>query len=213
MVFVLFSDELENGFSEVMIGMRSRYSFMSSLEFRIAAAPELVIENAFDQKHFIAVHGIDHDPGLQLEHGERGELQVKGVLVTRTCDWQRRANEESVCQTRFAARVFSPNVCVSEMHIGTTSFAVITGATPGVGQSCDIRISIGCSSEIPAKDRQAIIASLAHYTRLALEQDINIWEHMIDPVAPTFMPADSMVLVFRRWCQQFRATCHQLAAR
>jgi hypothetical protein len=105
---------------------------------------------------------------------------------------------------RFFGSVFGPNIIATELGDAESSHVVITAATPAGERSCVIRVTVavhlGPNGEEPPDE---VILALLRDSRLAFEQDMQIWAHLM-PDAPTRPAAsDKPVLEYRRYCQAF----------
>jgi hypothetical protein len=162
---------------------------------RVAVPPELVIENAFDFDHFSPVHGIARLARPTVMIGEHGELTISTAFRTGAPAWEASGGDVT---SRFYARVFNPNVVVTELGPPGSTHLVITGASPAPG-GCITRIAIGVRRGTPT----TTLAALVDGARRAFEQDLRVWDHLV-PAAPENLDArDAPVRAFRAFCAMF----------
>jgi 3-ketosteroid 9alpha-monooxygenase subunit A len=210
-VFVLMSDEHENGFTAFLERLAPTHVFAPGFTLSAPIAPEYVIENAFDTDHFTAVHGISRRPRMNVYPGPHGELSVEALFTAAgRRAWHARSGEDGGGEAtepvvfRFFGSVFGPNIVATELGDAENSHVVITAATPEGERSCVIRVTVavhlGPNGEEPPDN---VVLALLRDSRLAFEQDMQIWDHLV-PDAPTRPAAsDRPVLEYRRYCEAF----------
>jgi phenylpropionate dioxygenase-like ring-hydroxylating dioxygenase large terminal subunit len=206
MVFVLIGQEHENGFTQAIKDLEASLYFAPGFSIKARVRPDLVIENAFDRRHFQAIHRIDQDLGLRIVPGPQGMLAVCGRMVTSSNAWQQSLSGQSVCTTGFLARIYSPNICIAELSIEDRALYFITAATPRLDGHCDIRLSVAvrpAAEATPPSDE--LFQALLHDSLRALREDIKVWESLSDDVVPSFTKDDDLVLEYHRFCDRFRA--------
>jgi len=205
LLFVLVSEHHENGFTDYMNGLAQSYHFVPGFVLTATVSPEYVIENAFDPDHFKAVHGVNNRAEIRLRPSEHGELAGENVfLVNRPNPWQAPTSEEGAVQLRFLARAFSPTLVATELGDGQYRHVVITAATPTPDGNCVIRVSaavaFGPNGELPNVD---VVRYLLRDSRKAFEQDMVIWEHLVQKAPQQYTPGDHPVVAYRKFCQRF----------
>jgi phenylpropionate dioxygenase-like ring-hydroxylating dioxygenase large terminal subunit len=204
MVFVLLSEAHENGFSEALEEVDLTHFFVTGFTVEARVPPELVIENAFDRRHFQAVHQLEQDLRLALVESHPGTLAVSGQLVAGFSVWQKALSSEPTGGLGFLARIFSPSICFTELSAAKRSFHVLTAATPSDDGTCSIRVSVagppGMDGRPPADE---IFRALLRDSRMALDQDIKVWEGVAQKCTPAFTADDDLVLHYHRFCEGF----------
>lgn len=216
LVFARLGDGPGHGFGERLDAIESGRFILDGFRLHIAADPELVIENAFDDSHFVAVHGVNESPGLVLVDDDAGALAVEGSFRTNVAvPWQHGSGSTGgpladrdvhAVQTAFKATAYSPTVVISELIHEAGADVVITAAVPDAEGGCIVRVSVGVGLEdgaVPFERAESLIAD----SRQAFDQDIPIWETVRNGVVG-FGPGDETAAAF----QQFAATFRSLAA-
>jgi hypothetical protein len=172
------------------------------------APMELVIENAFDQAHFRAVHGIGIGRAFEVRPSEHGELHVEGVFELPNSRWQRGGPGSDVNHVPFVARAFSPGVVISDLG-GTHPYTVITSATAAADGDCVIRLSLALPLDPGgASPKPELCEYLLRRSREGLEKDRVVWEHLTATPVPPDTPLDGPVREFRRFCERFTEREH-----
>jgi phenylpropionate dioxygenase-like ring-hydroxylating dioxygenase large terminal subunit len=203
LLFVQLSEHEDNGFARKMAVLSSETMLVPGFSLKVRAAPDIVIENAFDQTHFGPVHGIKVEGSFRMLPSQCGEFAVEGVFTLPPSNWQRTQTEEHAGRVDFVARAFSPGLVVSELT-GPHPYTVITAATPCSDGSCIIRLSLGIPlPEAATPDRDSLIEFLLRRSRSGLDRDRVVWEHMSPGISPQYMDADETVVAFRHFCVRF----------
>lgn len=188
----------DHGFTDAMHALAATHQIYPGLVFRTAAAPGLVIENAFDQAHFRPVHGIHNTPVLVPHLTPDGALRVDGEFVVPPSRWQRSSADE--LRVPYQATAYSPWLVVSTMG-GDHPYVVLTGATPAVGGGAVIRLSVAAPG--PAgRDQDQRCRYLIEQSRKGLELDNAIWENSALR-APGELDCDDAVRAFRGFVTGF----------
>jgi 3-ketosteroid 9alpha-monooxygenase subunit A len=206
LVFVLFSERHENGFSHLMAQLDETHFVVQGFTLKAKTPAEMVVENGFDRAHFRNVHGLKSDPDLHLLPSDNGELIVQGTFQASAFNsvWHNDAPDRTSTEIGFLARMFSPNLCISRLGGGPDHHLVISGATPNGDGSCTIRVSVavpvGSDDRAPS---QPAIRALLRDSKLAYEQDIVIWEHRAPDAPSQFQADDDLVIEFHRFCKGF----------
>jgi 3-ketosteroid 9alpha-monooxygenase subunit A len=205
LVFVLLSERHENGFTALMKRLQTTHFFLPGFTISARIFPDMVIENAFDKDHFKYVHGINQSPDLRLQPSQNGEMAVEGIFLTNCPNpWQQDFDTGAAVQTRFFARVFSPNLCVTELGDEHDAYLVITAATPMRDGNCMIRVSIAVSptpdGTFPSKES---ILALLRDSQTSFEQDMVIWENISREASQRLWPDDEMVGKYHEFCARF----------
>ncbi|MGH3721448.1 MAG: hypothetical protein ACRDRI_21880 [Pseudonocardiaceae bacterium] len=173
---------------------------------------DLVVENAFDATHFRPVHGIANEPSFTVlteEPAQTGTFAVRGTFMLPASPWQRASAGARCVSVPFVARAFSPYVVVSRLG-GDHPYVAITAATPRPEGGCVIRFSpaipTATHAAMPADRREGLYRYLMEHSLAGIEQDVPIWEHLIEPPAPDYDAADGAVVAFREFRESFRAS-------
>jgi nitrite reductase/ring-hydroxylating ferredoxin subunit len=205
LVFALLDEALDRGFAEHFSALESSHYLVPGFTLRVRTRPELVIENALDQRHFSEVHGLAEIPALEPMESRGGELAVRVRLATpRPNAWQ-TPDARSV---ELGLRIFSPNLCVTEIGGEPLPTYVITAATPEPDGECRIRVSVavppGADGGNPDLEP---VRTLLRDSRTAIEQDAEVWRHLAPggaPVRPDRMvPGDELVARYYAFCREF----------
>jgi nitrite reductase/ring-hydroxylating ferredoxin subunit len=205
LIFVLLSERNENGFASFMEGLRETHVFIPGFIIDARTAPELVIENAFDQTHFRYVHGTNNVPDLRLHPTRHGEMAVEGIFqIDSGNPWQQGEGAGDSVQTRFFARVFSPTLCVTDLGEEKNPYVVITAATPKPDGDCVIRVSIAlapdASGTLPSAEA---IRALLRDSRTSFEQDLVVWENRARKAPNRLAAEDRLILKYHQFCRRF----------
>ena len=197
MVFVLLSEQHENGLTDLLEELVIDHVFVPFNCTPLAAAGELVIENAFDASHFRPVHRVRNSPRFSVQHTGEGSLVAEGQLHVPVSPWH-RGEPDVILEIPFRACALSPQLVFSQIG-GGNPYWVITGVTP-TADGCLVRQSLvipRSEGALPDTDR---IAYLARASKEGLEQDRIIWEHLRPPACPRYGPDDAALLAFREFC-------------
>jgi phenylpropionate dioxygenase-like ring-hydroxylating dioxygenase large terminal subunit len=204
-VFVLFDDALDHGFADFFRALDSTHYLVPGFTLTVRTQPEIVIENALDQRHFAQVHGVADVPSLQIVDGRDGELAVRARLQTPNANPWQEQNAEAV---ELRISIFSPNLCVTEIAGRSLPTYVITAATVDGQGECRIRVSVAAPPDArgSAPDSKAVSALLRD-SRAAIEQDAEIWRHLAPGCTPLkgghVAPGDELVAEYYSWCRRF----------
>lgn len=209
MVFVRLSAGPDNGFGAFLDDLAASHLFIPGVSRSVAVPAELVTENAFDATHFRPVHGTSNEPSftiLPAEHEATGTFAVAGTFTLPASPWQRAsAGTRTVC-VPFVARAFSPYIVISRLD-GDSPYVAITAATPRPAGGCVIRFSLAIPTAtheaMPAHRRESLYQYLMEHSLTGIEQDVPIWEHLIELPAPHYDAADGVVVAFREFCELF----------
>jgi 3-ketosteroid 9alpha-monooxygenase subunit A len=204
LIFVLLEERHDHGFGTLLAELDRTHFFVPGFSLTARIAPALVIENGFDRGHFRTVHGLEERPDLRLQPGANGELTVEGMFLSSTANrWQHDAAGADSTATRFFARVFSPNLCVTQLGEGKGEYMVLSAATPDGAGGCTIRVSLLVPANNGATPQASAVRSLLRDSKLAYEQDLAIWEHLVPGAPSSFAPDDDLVIEFHRFCRDF----------
>lgn len=210
LVFVLLDEAHDHGFAALMEQLDASHFFVQGFTLATKASPELVIENGFDRAHFSSVHGLAHEPELTLGESSQGEMVVEGLFEapSEVAGWGEEpaatAHGGQGARIGFTAQVFSPSLCVTRLITDGDEYRVVSGAVPDGNGSTTVRVSVIAS---PAPDggppATGPIRQLLRDSRLAYEQDVVIWDHMVADASPRYAPEDELILEFHEFCRRF----------
>ena len=197
MVFVRIAPGHDNGWVRYLKELDRTHFIVNGFEMCVRAPMETVIENAFDQRHFRAVHGLRTDKFL-VGTSDSGALVVDSTFYVPTGS---AGGGESVSPARYRATVASPGVAAVELR-GPMPYTIVTGATdtatPG---ECVIRLSVAYPRSVwRTAPTAAVYEPLLQHSRRGLEEDRLVWENLALPSAPRWMPEDEPARVFHRFC-------------
>jgi 3-ketosteroid 9alpha-monooxygenase subunit A len=204
LVFVLLSEEHENGFTEAITGLDRDHFIVPGFTIRARTAPEFVIENAFDSLHFKHVHKVAENPVMELVPTPGGGLTVRGRLVApHKNPWQEA--QAGPAAVEMTARVFSPTICLTELREPERRYLVLTAATPDATGECVIRVSVIVPAEGQGRPpRQDAIRALLRDSRAAIEQDVAIWEHLPPQLYGRPAPEDDLLRTYYEFCRRLQ---------
>jgi 3-ketosteroid 9alpha-monooxygenase subunit A len=214
LVFVRLSGSHENGLADHLRCLSERHAFVPCLEMAVRAAPETVIENGFDQRHFDAVHGIGTSQFAVAVDGN-GALVATGAFAvpavgrygsgtsgTGTNGGTGTSTGQATSTLGYRATAFSPGVIAVELT-GPNPYTVITTATPGDDGTTVIRLVLAVPADDGAAPDESAYRYLVEHSRRGLEQDRAVWESL-NPHAPQRLTAaDEPVTAFHRFCAGF----------
>jgi phenylpropionate dioxygenase-like ring-hydroxylating dioxygenase large terminal subunit len=202
MTFVRLGPAHDNGWPALLHGLAEDHVFVPGFAMEVDASAETVIENAFDRRHFDAVHGIATEP-FEIVEQATGALGVRSRF--RLPETERLRGEDSDGSVGFHVTVASPGVAAATLT-GPTSYTIVTGATPTGPRSCTVRITlvlpVGTWGPAPAPEHYGF---LLDHSRRGLDDDAAVWASL-SPTAPVhLMCEDEPILRFHRFCERFRA--------
>jgi 3-ketosteroid 9alpha-monooxygenase subunit A len=199
LIFVLLDERFEHGLAARMTALDRDHYFVPGFTIQARCRPELVIENAFDRRHFHFVHGLSTTPDLILVVGEGGELAVRGRFSTTSKNSWQKGSTSSAAPLDFLARVYSPAICVTELgDPAGRPYLVVTTATPIGDSECLIRVSLALPTGAGQPD-PAYARALLRDSRTSIEQDRAIWENL-DTRYTRQAPDDDLVRAFYAFC-------------
>ncbi len=203
LVFVRLSTREDNGFSKVMEGFADSRTIVPGFMMKVRSAPDIVIENAFDQAHFHSVHDIGTPRAFRVRPGECGEFGVDGMFNLPPSQWQRGQSGAGGALVPFTALAFSPGIVVSHLG-GQYPYTVITAATSTSAHECVIWLSLVLPLPEDGRPiRRELCDFLLRRSRAGLDRDRVIWEHRAETAAPHFGADDEPVTKFQEFCSRF----------
>jgi hypothetical protein len=197
MVFVRISPEHDNGWITYLKELDRTHFIINGFEMCVRAPMETVIENAFDQRHFHAVHGLRTDEFV-VRTSRSGALTVASTFYIPTGSAD---GTDSVAATPYRAVVPSPGLAAVALH-GPAPYTIVTGATETANLgSCVIRLSVAYPRSVWRTAPTArVFEPLLEHSRRGLEEDRLVWENLAPPSSPQWMPEDAAIREFHRFC-------------
>ena len=172
-----------------MEALERDYFLVNGFEMSVRAPMETVIENAFDRRHFLAVHGVRTDE-FTVRAGGHGALIVESTFYVPTGPFGPQG-PASVTPAPYRAVVASPGLVSVEL-LGPSPYTVITAATESATSGeCVIRLSLAYpKSAWETAPPPAVYETLLNHSRRGLEEDRLIWETLDLTISPRWMPDD-----------------------
>lgn len=202
LIFVRLGEDHDCGFTAHLHSLAEDHTIVAGFEMPVRVAAELVIENAFDQRHFHSVHHISTRQFV-VEQEPAGNLLLRSSFSFPATGWIKDKSGSNVIEVPFTARTFSPGVIVSQLG-GDTPYTVITTATPQPDGSCMIRLSLALPHAHygPVPDKQ-FAGYLLTQSRKGLTDDQLMWENL-SPSAPQRLTVhDKAIIAFQNFCRSF----------
>lgn len=200
MVFVRRAPEHDHGWRRYLEALDADHAIVNGFEMSVRASMETVIENAFDQRHFTAVHGVRTD-AFAVRTSEDGALVVESTFHVPMRD--PATGRGAVAPVAYQALVVSPGVVAVELG-GPAPYTVITGATNTPAGGCVIRLSVALPKRAGTTPSAAVYEPLLQHSRRGLEEDRVIWENLVPSVQPRWMPEDASSQAFLDFCTTHR---------
>ncbi len=198
MVFVRLSEGHDNGWSNYVQDLVKTHHMISGFEMAIRARAETVIENAFDRRHFQAVHAVQTG-AFEVREGAAGELIVESLFFIRSVS----GGKSEVTPAPYKAVVISPGVAMVQLQ-GAVPYTVVTGATDTADGGCTIRLTLALPrSHFPEGPPPTYYEPLLGHSRRGLEEDKAVWENLSPSIMPSWTAEDHASLSFFRFCETF----------
>jgi phenylpropionate dioxygenase-like ring-hydroxylating dioxygenase large terminal subunit len=198
MVFMRLSGAHDNGWSRYLHDLAASHYMINGFAMVIRTRAEVVIENAFDRRHFQAVHSVQTG-AFEVREGTAGELIVEGVFFIRAAG----DGTAQVAPAAYKAVVVSPAVAMVELQ-GLVPYTVVTGATDNPDGGCTIRLTLALPrSHFPGGPPAPFYEPLLGHSRRGLEEDRAIWENLSPSISPRWTADDHASLRFLRFCESF----------
>ncbi|MCY0957262.1 Rieske 2Fe-2S domain-containing protein [Streptomyces sp. H27-H5] len=201
-VFVRLTDgpDDDRGLRTVLKELADSMPLVKAVERPVAAAADLIVENAFDTDHFTALHKVHRIRGMRHSIGVHGELVMDGEFPMSASPWAGRgaAAAAQPYVPRFHARAYSPGVVVTEFGPVDEVHVIVTGAVPDGRGGCVARVAVGVR-----EGRENQLPMLVAGSERALAEDITVWEHLNPRVTPRYDAADAAVVAYREFCAGF----------
>lgn len=197
MVFVRLSLTHENGLTTLLKELSANHNFVPGFEMNVRTSMEVVIENGFDQRHFVAVHGIGTDQFL-VHKGQAGDLIVRSNFRTGGRDQGR------LPMVPYIANTISPGLIIVQLK-GNNPYTIITGATNRPDGGCVIRLTLVLLKSLyGTPPHEEFCRSLLTHSRRGLEEDRRMWENLSLTSPQLLTSQDAPVLEFQKFCEGFR---------
>jgi 3-ketosteroid 9alpha-monooxygenase subunit A len=185
----------DRGFERAIRDIAERQTLVGAIVQPVAVPTDIVVENAFDVDHFASVHLVPRVTGMNVSSGPDGELAIEGEFLTKPPQWERSG--EATFRSRFYARAFSPSLVITEIGSAGAAHTVITGGTPSPRGSV-ARVAVA-AADGPGPALDALVSG----SRVAIEQDVAVWDRLDLSFVPRFDSRDRQVLLFRQFCAGF----------
>jgi phenylpropionate dioxygenase-like ring-hydroxylating dioxygenase large terminal subunit len=199
MVFVRLSEGHENGWINYIQSLVNTNHMINCLEMAVHTHAETVIENAFDRRHFQAVHGVQTGT-FELREGASGELIIDSLFFIRQPAGDRKSE---VMQVPYKAVVISPAVAMVQLQ-GSVPYTVVTGATDTPTGDCTIRLTLALPhSHFSEGPSPTFYEHLLSHSRRGLEEDKAVWENLSPTITPSWTAEDHASLSFYQFCEAF----------
>lgn len=204
LVFVRLSDTHDFGFEAALRKLTSDHVIVPGFELSIKAPSQLIIENGFDNRHFLAVHGTCNDPRFSVSVGDDQELMTEGVFEIPASEWRPNSDgRKRSALSPYLLRAYSPGVTLGRLQ-GQFPYTLITTATPTPDDNAKLRLSLALPvAHFGTSPRKEIYEALLRYTQGGLEQDRVIWERMKRGYPQHLLPGDHAVARYQEFCAQF----------
>jgi 3-ketosteroid 9alpha-monooxygenase subunit A len=202
LVFARLSEAFDNGWEEILEELTRAFAIVPALRMRARVDMPIVIENAFDRRHFFAVHGVRTEE-FEVGRDERGGLRVSSRFTVP----DRSASNEAPLTARTAsydAVAISPGLVLVQLG-GANPYGAITGAIDTGDGYCDIRLAFALPKETFGDEPDpAQYQELLAHTEHGLEEDCRVWESLAAGVSPDWTEDDWPIIEFRRYGEEFR---------
>lgn len=203
LVFIRLSPSHDFGFPQAWQAMLAEHVVVPGYEMVVGAPAQLVVENGFDNRHFLAVHSVCNDAKFRIAHGEHKELIAEGTFEIPVAGPQHGLMEQRSAPSSYRLQAFSPGLTLGQLG-GSTPYTVITCATPTAEGQCWLRVSLGLPiSHYGLHPSRELTTTLLGYIRSGLQQDQVIWDHMNHRQPQRLLPGDHAVAQFQNFSAQF----------
>lgn len=202
----------DRGATDQLPRLLAGLSIVSAVDAQVAAAPELVIENAFDPEHFATVHRVPEVRGMTAHRAPSGALVIGGDFFTVLDPWADATTRARVQLalgpgagrhpgqgSGFIATAYSPTLVVTRFGSGDAAPVIITGALPDDHGGSHVRVVVAGSAPLATLER------VAEGSRKAIVEDIEVWDHLDPDHVDQLDEQDAPVLAFQDFCRSFAA--------
>jgi nitrite reductase/ring-hydroxylating ferredoxin subunit len=201
MVFVRLSPEHDNGWTRYLEQLDRDQFIVNGFEMSVHAPMETVIDNAFDRRHFGAVHGVRTDD-FSVYRSEEGALIVESNMYVPAGEMAE--GQRALVPAPYRAFVPSPGLAAVELR-GVAPYTVITGASNSPTGGCTIRLSLAFPKAAwTTPPPAAVCEPLLHHSRRGLDADRLIWENLSTSISPRWTPEDRPSVEFLEFCRLHR---------
>lgn len=200
LVFVRLEAGADCGFAAAVAQLNQTHRIADPASQRIAVDYKMVIENAFDEFHFVPVHEVTRLHPFQVEPEPGGALSVTSRFTVPASRWQRPRRGRDDVDVPFRATAYSPGVVITHMG-GSRPYVVITASAPIDAQSCRVELAIATPIETQPTSTDDV-AYLSRQGLAGLEKDRVFWESTTDGIC-RLEPAEHAVRAFRQFCVGF----------
>lgn len=201
LVFVRLSDTHDYGFSEFITRLATDHVFVPGFEIPVKVPAAVIIENAFDYRHFHVVHRVATDK-FTVSRADDGHLMLRSAFIVPAGPIINGQMPQMI-QKAFTAHTFSPGIIISHVG-GDMPHTVMTAATPQPDGTCILRLSLALSVEhYGATPDPELCARMVAGNREGLEPDLLIWDHLSVTAPQRLTPQDLPIAEFQKFCQEF----------
>jgi len=203
LVFVRLSPHFDFGFSRFMQEFMLQYTIFPGYTIDIKAPATLIIENGFDETHFLPVHGIRGERFQTRTHSD-GKLELTAELILPKLMASNADSEEALPPaTPILLTAFSPGLSVLKVD-GNRPYTMLLGATPTHDGKSQLRVTVALPKSIYGdRPSMEIVEKLLHASKEGIKSDQVIWENLSSSSQPQFTQTDRAVLKFREFCLTF----------
>jgi hypothetical protein len=199
MVFVRYSPEHDNGWVEYLEDLNAQHFVVNGFEMPVRAPMEIVIDNAFDQAHFHAIHRVRAEH-FAVSRSAQGALIIEGVMHVPDA----RKGRGTTMPAAYRGFIVSPGLAAVELR-AIPPYTVITGATDLPTGGCVIRISLAFpKAEWTTPPPPSVYEPLLQHSHRGLEADRTVWENLSTSSQPRWMPQDYPSQEFLEFCNLHR---------
>ena len=203
MVLISLTEDSRFDLIEKFNDLLSEHQLVEALTIRVKAPMSLIIENAFDFKHFFGVHGVQMKETGTFDRKEGG----LGAKATMMVPYQQREPGGPVIPeptpTSYDCIAYSPGLTWIMLG-GVNPYGVITGACDLGGGYCDVRLTFVLPrDQWPDGFPKERLEPLTNYSRKGLMDDQEVWENMRLDLAPQWMPEDEGIRIWHEFCRGF----------
>jgi len=200
LVFVRLGQGPDCGFAAAALRLAHSHDVTGPVSLHIAVDHRMVIENAFDELHFVPVHSVTRLARFEVEHDAEGALSVTSRFTVPPSRWQRPRLGQVNVEVPFRATAYSSGVVVTRMG-GMRPYVVITAARPMEPGSCQVDLCIATPKGVEPHDSDDL-QYLLQQGAAGLELDRKFWESMLTSVC-NLTSAERAVQAFRHFCAAF----------
>jgi 3-ketosteroid 9alpha-monooxygenase subunit A len=206
LLFVRLSESpsTDPGFEVALRDIAATHHIVPGFSLNVDVPGEIVIENGFDSRHFLAVHGVRNDPKFELvETHELGPDRVQPLCIRSTFEIPDRMTPAKTHLASFCLRAFSPTISLGQMD-GAMSYTLITSATSIGERTSVVRVSLALPTRVyGASPSPQMIKGMLSSIQAGLEQDVIIWKNLDIDTPPRFLANERSLQAFHKFCDRF----------